>query len=173
MRKFYLPPIASFKILNVLYRIVLNLNYFNCIKFFKPSKFKYPLRMKFLFHSLSTLLLFLFFSARLQSQTCPIITHSAFTTFNSSINPGIATTIWLNIHTKLSAELAANGDYVLYHGGTVTLTGITASFTTGNIPDGKIIADNTVSTPVTYYDTPSSTWITKVPLSYNSNDIFI
>lgn len=108
-----------------------------------------------------------------KAQTCPVITHNAYTDFNSSNPPGVATTLWVNMHTKLSGELSADGDYLLFSGGSITLSSISASWTTAPIPDGKIIASSSVSTPSTYFDIPTNTWITQVPLSYSSSDIFI
>ncbi len=41
------------------------------------------------------------------------------------------------------------------------------------IPNGTIVADNTVSTPVTSFDIGTNTWTTRVPPGYSSSDIFI
>jgi choice-of-anchor A domain-containing protein/uncharacterized repeat protein (TIGR01451 family) len=101
--------------------------------------------------------------------------HNPFTNFNNSANSGHATSLYLNIHTKLKGELTNNGDYLIFSGGNFTLNGITSSPQVSNcqIPTGKIIADNTVSTPVCSFDTTSNTWITRVPLGYTTDDIFI
>ena len=110
-----------------------------------------------------------------EPNTCPLVIHNSYTDFNASSNAGTATTLWFNLHTKLTAtQLVANGDYILFTGGTLTFTSIGASFgTTASLPDGKIIADNTVSVPTTSFDAIANTWITKVPLGYASSDIFI
>ncbi len=48
------------------------------------------------------------------------VTHTAFTNFNATSNSS-ATTMWLNVHTKLvSTSLPNNGDYILFTGGTIT-----------------------------------------------------
>lgn len=110
------------------------------------------------------------------SQTCPLLTHNPFTDFNSTPNPQTPTTLWVHIETKLAnTNLTSNGDFLLFTGGAVTLTGITSTPMVSNvaIPDGKIIADNTVSQPVTSFDLISNTWITRVPPGYSSSDIFI
>ena len=100
-----------------------------------------------------------------------------FTNFNASSNPGTATSLWLNIHTKINrpTDLANNGDYIMITSGTITLNSISSDPTVTNvsIPDGKIIADNTVSSPATSFDESANLWITKVPLGYTSSDIFI
>ncbi|MBK5272875.1 MAG: T9SS type A sorting domain-containing protein, partial [Bacteroidia bacterium] len=50
----------------------------------------------------------------------------------------------------------------------------TPSIVNWAIPDGKIIADNTVSSPVTSFDVSHNIWITKVPVGFGStSDIFI
>jgi hypothetical protein len=42
------------------------------------------------------------------------------------------------------------------------------------LPDGKIIADNSVTAPVTSFDANTNTWITKVPVGFAStSDIFV
>lgn len=110
-----------------------------------------------------------------QQASCPVLEHNSFTNFNASSNPGTETTLWFNLHTKLTnAQLSNNGDYLLFAGGTLTFNGIGTSFgTTTSIPTGKIIADNTVSIPSTSFDNPTNTWITRVPPGYSSSDIFI
>ena len=116
------------------------------------------------------------YSAPAFSQTCPLLTHNPFTDFNSTPNPQGPTTLWVHIETKLAnTNLTSNGDYLLFTGGTVTLTGITSTPMVSSVPvpNGKIIADNTVSQPVTTFDLISNTWITRVPLGYSSSDIFI
>lgn len=103
---------------------------------------------------------------------CPILTHNAYTDFNTT-KPAGPTTLWFNLHTKLKGNLTNNGDCLLFTNGKITLQGISASFTSASIPNGKIVADNTVSAPVTSYDLTKNLWITRVPLGYSSSDIFI
>ena len=106
------------------------------------------------------------------SQTCPTLTHSAYTDFNSTPSQQ-PTTLWLNVHTKLSGQLAHNGDYVWFTAANVVLGGITASWKLAVVPDGIIIATNAVTQPTTVYDTVAGLWVTEVPLAYSSSDIFI
>ncbi len=104
-----------------------------------------------------------------------LITHDA-TNFVSTSNPGTATSLWLNITVKVSGQLATNGDYLIFRAGGITLNSITSNpiVTDLAIPNGKIIADNSVSSPKTNYDAATNTWITKVPLGYSStSDIFV
>lgn len=122
----------------------------------------------------SVALLFFYFPGF--GQTCPLLSHNSFTNFNSTPNPQAPTSLWLNIHTKLdNTNLTTNGDYLLFTGGAISLTGVTSTPMVSNvpIPDGKIVADNTVSQPVTSYDMISNTWITRVPPGFSSSDIFI
>lgn len=105
-----------------------------------------------------------------------LIVHKAFTNFGSTANPGTATSLWLNIVTKVSGQLSQHGDYLLYGFGSVTFNNINSkpAVTDLPIPAGKIIADNTVSEPVTLYDAATSTWITQVPVGFSStSDVFI
>ncbi|MGA7719790.1 MAG: SdrD B-like domain-containing protein [Ignavibacteriaceae bacterium] len=124
---------------------------------------------------LPLLIILVFFVQSIYGQSITLCSHSPFNDFNNSSNPGKSTNLWLNIHTNLNGELANNGDYILFTGGTLTLTGIscTPQVTNYQVPCGKIIADNTVSSPITSYDTTINTWITKVPLGFSSSDIFI
>ena len=105
--------------------------------------------------------------------SCATASHTAFANFNSTPTPQQATTLWLNLHTKLSGQLVNNGDFVRFTGGTLALSGITASWTTAAIPDGIIIATNGVTTPTTTFSTAANLWTTLVPLAYSSSDIFI
>lgn len=106
------------------------------------------------------------------SSSCPSLTHSFFNKFTSTSSTQ-PTTLWVNIHVKLNKELANNGDYLLFSGGSLALSYITASFTNATIPDGRIVADNTISTPVTTYDAGTNSWTTRVPLLYSNSDVFI
>ncbi|GGB20182.1 hypothetical protein GCM10011511_49900 [Puia dinghuensis] len=104
------------------------------------------------------------------------MTHNPFTNFNSTPNPGTAASAWLAIHTKLTnTDLTANGDFLLFSGGTISLTGVTSTPTVTNvaIPNGQIVADASVSTPVTTFDITTNTWTTRVPPGFSSSDIFI
>ncbi|HKZ65863.1 MAG TPA: MBG domain-containing protein, partial [Chitinophagaceae bacterium] len=105
-----------------------------------------------------------------------LLTRSPFTNFGSTSNPGKPTSLWLNIEAKVSGQLNTHGDYLLFSFGSVTFNNITSTPTVTDtpIPAGKIIADNTVSAPITSYDAASNTWVTKVPLGFSStSDIFI
>ena len=109
-------------------------------------------------------------------QNCATLTHNPFTDFNSTPNYPTPSSIWVHVDTKLSGtNLVNNGDYLLFTGGTITLNGIssTPAVTNVPIPNGRIVADNTVSTPITSYDMGSNTWTTRVPPEYSSSDIFI
>jgi Subtilase family/Secretion system C-terminal sorting domain/MBG domain (YGX type) len=104
-----------------------------------------------------------------------LVTHSPDKNFGSSANPGTATSVWLNVVTKISGQLKCKGDYFLFKSGTITLNNIisTPLVIDFAIPPGKIVADN-VSIPFTIYDAASNTWITKVPVGFSStSDIFI
>jgi Subtilase family. len=104
-----------------------------------------------------------------------IITHSIDKSFGSSSNPGTATSLWLNVVTKISGQLKAKGDYLVFKSGSITFSNIVSSpmVTDFPIPTGKIVADN-ISVPFTKYDAATNTWITKVPIGFSStSDIFI
>lgn len=125
---------------------------------------------------LTVMVMMLLFSSFRDEQNCALLTHNSFTDFNASPKPPTPTSLWLNIHTKLdNTDLVNNGDFLLFTGGTITLNGISSTPAVANvsIPDGKIIADNTVTKPVTSYDMGTNTWTTKVPPGYSTSDIFI
>ena len=107
-------------------------------------------------------------------QNCPVTIHSSYNKFNSTPNSA-PTTLWLNIHTKLNKnQLTENGDYVMFTGGTLSFRGINTSFGASiSLPNGQIIADNSVSTPFTSFNSSTNTWVTRVPLSYSSTDLFL
>ncbi len=131
--------------------------------------------MKKILPAILASVVFLFSSFNAISQSCSLLIHNSFTDFNGTPKPA-ATSLWLHIDTKLdNTDLANNGDYLLFTGGTISLTGVTSSpmVTNEPIPDGKIIADNTVTKPVTSYDIPTNTWTTRVPPGFSSSDIFI
>src|SRR5450432_3928113 len=107
-------------------------------------------------------------------QTCQVISHSSFNIFNECRKSSSSTTLWVNVHTKLNKELTQNGDYLLFSGGTLYFNDISTSFGSSvSLPNGEIIADNSVNSPTSSFNTSSNTWITRVPLSYSSTDIFI
>ena len=111
----------------------------------------------------------------IESNPC-LLTHKAYTNFGSTANPGTATSLWLSIVTKVSGQLNQHGDYLSYSFGSVTFNNINSKPTVTDlpIPAGKIIADNTVTEPVTRYDAGTNTWITRVPVGFSStSDIFI
>ncbi len=103
-----------------------------------------------------------------------LITHSTFANFGNTSTK--ATSLWLNVLTKMSGELKHDGDYLLLTAGSITLNNITSNpvITNVAIPDGKIIADNTVSSPVTSFDATNNIWITRVPLGFKCTpNVFI
>ena len=104
-----------------------------------------------------------------------LITHDA-TKVVSTSNPGTATSLWLNITVKVSGQLVTDGDYLIFRAGDVTLNSLISNPTVTNlaIPNGKLIADNSVLSPITNYDLATNTWITKIPVGYAStSDIFV
>jgi predicted esterase len=107
--------------------------------------------------------------------SCAAASHSAFNGFLLSANPGNASTLWFNLHSKLSADqLTANGDYLMFSGGTLSFSAISSSIdSTVVLPGGEIIADNTVTVPSTSFNSSTNTWVTRVPLGYASNDVFV
>jgi len=105
-----------------------------------------------------------------------LLTHSTFKNFGSTANPGTATSLWMSLTTKVSGQLNSHGDYLEFKAGTITFQYVVSNPIISNlaIPDGRIVADNSVSTPITSYDANSNTWITKVPVGFSStSDIFI
>jgi hypothetical protein len=103
-----------------------------------------------------------------------LLTHNSFTNFGSTTKA--PTSLWLNITTKVSGQLAAHGDFLLFTGGSVTFNNITSSPLVSNLsmPVGKIIADRNAVVPYTIYDIGKNMWITKVPVGFSStSDIFI
>ena len=107
--------------------------------------------------------------------SCAVATHSVVNGFLLSANPGYATTLWFNLHTRLTADqTAANGNYVKFSGGTLAFSGIMSSFdSTVSLPGGEIVVDNTVTTPSTTFNSTTNSWITKVPVGYQSEDVFV
>ncbi len=103
------------------------------------------------------------------------ITHSPFSSFTSTPKPNAATSLWLNIETKVSGQLSSKGDYLSFAAGTITLNNISSNPAVIDlaIPKGIIIADN-VAAPTTSFDLSTNTWITKVPVGFSStSDLFI
>ncbi|HLI93160.1 MAG TPA: hypothetical protein VKU83_06110, partial [Puia sp.] len=106
---------------------------------------------------------------------CAAAQHSNFDGFLPSANPGSATTLWFNLHTSLdSGQLAKNGEYLLFTGGNLVLSGVGASFDSSvALPDGEIIADAAVTAPSTSFVSAKNLWITRVPVGYQSDDVFV
>jgi hypothetical protein len=103
-----------------------------------------------------------------------LLTHNSFTNFGSTTRS--ATSLWLNITTKVSGQLSADGDFLLFTGGAVTFNNITSATVVNNLsmPRGKIMADRKATVPYTTYDIAKSMWITRVPVGFSStSDIFI
>ena len=103
-----------------------------------------------------------------------LITHSPFTSFRSTT--GQPTSMWLNVEVKMSGQLNAHGDYLLYSGGTITFNNITATPMVNRlpVPAGKIVADAATTAPRTYFDLANHTWVTRVPVGFSStSDVFI
>lgn len=102
-----------------------------------------------------------------------LITHDPANFVNTS---KASTSLWTSLTIKVSGQLSAAGDYIIFRTGDVTLNNITSGI--GNsanpIPNGKIIAVFGKTSPGTHFDFGSNTWITEVPLGYAStSDIFI
>jgi len=76
------------------------------------------------------------------SNPCMVAPNTA-TNFGSTANPNTPTSLWLNLTTKVSGQLVANGDYLLFKAGTATFSNITSTPAVTNfpIPNGKIVAD--------------------------------
>ena len=105
-----------------------------------------------------------------------ILTRSPAKNFGNTPAPQKPTSLWLNITTKVSGQLSVNGDFLLFKYGSVTFNAIasTPQVTALPLPDGKIIADNSVTAPTTSFDAGTNTWITKVPVGFAStSDIFV
>ncbi|HEU5166173.1 MAG TPA: S8/S53 family peptidase [Chitinophagaceae bacterium] len=105
----------------------------------------------------------------------PSCLHTLSTGKNFSSTTKVPTSLWLNLTTKVSGQLNADGKYLLFHNGTFELSSIDYTLITGgnlNIPDGIIIAKDTSQSPWTRWD--GTKWITTVPVNFASNsDIFI
>ena len=105
-----------------------------------------------------------------------LLTHGPFKNFGNTANLPTPTSLWLNLVTKVSGQLTAPGDFLLFKNGSVTFNFISSTPTVTDLalPDGKIVVDNTVSAPVTHYDSQNNIWITRVPVGFAStSDIFV
>lgn len=103
-----------------------------------------------------------------------LITHSKFTNFGSTTSA--PTSMWLNVKVKISGQLKKPGDYLSFTGGKIDFNNITSTPAVTNyaVPNGKIVADASVTTPVTKFDLANFTWVTKVPPGFcSTSDIFI
>lgn len=103
-----------------------------------------------------------------------LLTHGAAKNLTNTTQ--VSTSMWLSMTTKVSGQLSANGDYLLFKAGTISFNFVNSTpiITDFSVPNGKIVADNTVSAPVTSYDAATNTWITKVPVGFAStSDIFV
>ena len=105
-----------------------------------------------------------------------LFVHSPGKNFSSTTkNP---TTLWVNVTTKVSGQLNADGKYLTFKSGNFTLNNITYTLSnnsTLNIPDGIIIADGTLlpsDLPRTHFQ--NNMWVTRVPVNFAStSDIFV
>src|SRR4030095_10731172 len=105
-----------------------------------------------------------------------ILTRAPAKNFGSTPAPQKPTSLWLNITTKVSGQLSVNGDYLFFKSGSVTFNFIASNplITDFPLPNGKIVADNSVTAPITSFDANTNTWITKVPVGFAStSDIFV
>lgn len=105
-----------------------------------------------------------------------ILTRAPAKNFGNTPAPQKPTSLWLNITTKVSGQLSVNGDFLLFKYGSVTFNAIASNpqITDFPLPNGKIIADNSVTAPITSFDANTNTWITKVPVGFAStSDIFV
>ncbi|HET6765743.1 MAG TPA: S8 family serine peptidase [Chitinophagaceae bacterium] len=105
-------------------------------------------------------------------------THSTAKNFSSTPTPQTATTLWINVTTKVSGQLDAPGKYILFKNGTFELKNIDYTPVDGGnltVPDGIIIAkDSSVSQFTPFTDWDGSKWITWVPVNFaSSSDLFI
>jgi hypothetical protein len=114
-------------------------------------------------------------TVNIQPNNC-LLTHNTVNNFGSTPKPDTAAAMWLNVEVKVSGQLKANGDYLMFTGGTITFNSVTSTPAVNNlgIPNGKIIADAGITIPKTYFDTLNKIWITKVPVGFSStSDVFI
>jgi len=99
--------------------------------------------------------------------------HSPFKNFgNTTKKP---TSLWLNVVTKVSGQLANEGDSLLFTRSSITFNFISSTPQVSDlpIPDGKIVAAN-VPAPVTHFDFARNMWVTRVPIGFAStSDIFV
>jgi hypothetical protein len=105
-----------------------------------------------------------------------ILTRGPAKNFGNTPAPKKPTSLWLNITTKVSGQLSVNGDFLLFKYGSVTFNAIASNpqITDFPLPNGKIVADNSVTAPITSFDANTNTWITKVPVGFAStSDIFV
>jgi len=105
-----------------------------------------------------------------------LFVHSPGKNFSSTTkNP---TTLWVNVTTKVSGQLNADGKYLAFKSGLFALNNIDYTLSNGstlNIPDGIIIADGTLlpsDLPKTHFE--DNRWVTRVPVNFAStSDVFV
>ena len=108
-----------------------------------------------------------------------ILTRAPAKNFGSTPAPQKPTSLWLNITTKVSGQLSAVGDFILFKYGSVTFNAIASNPQITNFPlkNGMIKAvtpRNGVTYPRTYFDFDNDTWVTEVPVNFAStSDIFV
>ena len=100
--------------------------------------------------------------------------HSPFKNFgNTTQNP---TSLWLNVVTKVSGQLTDPGDSLIFRSASVTFNFINSTPLIDNfpMPDGAIVADAAVTSPITHFDFTKNMWVTRVPVGFAStSDIFV
>lgn len=107
-----------------------------------------------------------------------LYTHSPGKNFGSTTKA--PTTLWVNVTTKVSGQLNADGKYLTFKSGLFALSNIDYTLSNGstlNMPDGIIIADATLQPndlPKTHFEIQNNRWVTRVPVNFAStSDIFV
>jgi len=104
-----------------------------------------------------------------------LLTHSPGKNFGTTTKK--ETSLWVNVTTKVSGQLNANGKYLLFKAGSIMLNNIKYTLINNSsltIPDGIIIAKDTATAPWTRFDLTKKMWITTIPVSFAStSDLFL
>jgi hypothetical protein len=111
--------------------------------------------------------------ATITSSECLQI-HTPFKNFgNTTQNP---TSLWLNVVTKVSGQLNTPNDSLIFRSASTTFNFINSTPIIDNfpLPAGAIVADPSVTEPVTHFDFVKNMWVTRVPVGFAStSDIII